>query len=136
MSGIILSLIASSSGTSNVFLTDANISSSGSTVQRVSFQLGTDKTAYQIVNSNPYTLFTWLKSGLVGDYEVNVTNGGDSTTGSALGTWLSLSAAQTWTLTASTYSEPKTANLSVAIRDKATQTIQDTCNITLYAERF
>ena len=67
------------------------------------------------------------------DFEIRCTkNSGTNPTGSGLGTWLALSSDRNWQL-AQTVVGSKTCNLTIEIRDAATQTVQDSQTYTITA---
>lgn len=67
------------------------------------------------------------------DYEVRFTkNSGTTPSGSSLNTWLALSATRSVTLSRSSIGS-STCNLTVEIRDVATQTVQDSGTYTITA---
>jgi hypothetical protein len=75
--------------------------------------------------------FDWCSPGAsAGNYEVYVSQvsqiGSPTLTGSALDTWLVLSATRTWVIISSGY-----LSFAVAVRDTASQTTQATCNLSL-----
>ena len=67
------------------------------------------------------------------DYEIKcAVNSGTTPSGDSVATWLALTSARTWTLSQTTVGS-KTCNLTIEIRDAATQTVQDSQTYTVTA---
>ena len=76
----------------------------------------------------------WLLSGAAGDYQVRATVTSGSVSGSATGSWLALTSTRAWSVTDNFAGGPSaTANITVEIRDTATNTVRASASITLNA---
>lgn len=72
------------------------------------------------------------------DFEIRATvNSGDTPTGASVATWLALSTERTWTVSASTASpagsDSASCELLIEIRDASTETVFDSCTVSLSA---
>lgn len=76
--------------------------------------------------------FTWMNTGVVGDYQVRATFVSGTVPVGTLGSWLSLGTTRTWSLTQSGEGE-KTCVLTIEIRLLSTGVILDTATVTLRA---
>lgn len=137
MSGA-LSALAGAGGFA-VSVTDRTISNSGDGSGSI--------TASLVVGSNGKirdgfgnVLEQWLLSGAALSYEVRAGGAGGTVTGDALttgtlGTWLPLTADQTWTRNCGSNFD-KMSIFLIEIRDAATMTIRDSATITLALDNY
>ena len=88
---------------------------------------GQERTA--INNGAASPINTWLLSGAAADYEIRLTPISGSFGGSAVNTWLSLSASRAWTLAAGVM--PASINGTLEIRLVSTGEVLDSAGLTL-----
>lgn len=67
--------------------------------------------------------YTWLITGVSGDYDVFVTPVTGTTSGSSVNTWLSLASPRQWTVTSPGSGELVQATFDVSIRDHVTLSV-------------
>jgi hypothetical protein len=133
MSGALAALAGA--GGFAVSLTDTTVSNSSDGTGAI--------TASYVVGSNGKTrdqagtvLEQWLLSGAALSYEVRATFvSGDALTSGTTGTWLPLTADQTWTRTCPN-NQDKTSIFLIEIRDAATTTVRDSATITLALDNY
>lgn len=79
-------------------------------------------------------LGTWLLSGSAADYEAQMTTGSpDPFSGQVQGSYLNLGTTRDW-FAQITGTGTQDASGTLTIRDVATQTLQATCSVSMYAE--
>lgn len=126
--------IAGSSG--SVLITNATVSGSGKGVTSVAYRAAADGWIYTAINGAYMKREEWRKSGLASDFSVFATNDTGTCVG-PLGSEQSLSADQTWSVTAySKDSIPVDCTLTVQIRNSTTHAVLSTASIGLSAERI
>lgn len=131
----LLSATSLSSGGAPVSIINRTVGNTGTGAATISvgYRLDNDGKAYKLTPTS-VLLETWLDTGTAGQFEVQATRqsgaGTASVSGSALGTWLALSADRDWSISAAAGTS-KSIELLVEIRDVATHTVQDSATITL-----
>ena len=81
--------------------------------------------------------FSSIVTGIGVNYEIYVSRTDGTVPSGTLNTWLSLSSNQQWSISDTTPSVAAVSSIiQVSIRDAATQTVQDTATVTLFANYF
>lgn len=135
----ILKQRGSASGGGLVSVSNRSINISGAGTQLAAYQLHTSGDVKKGDNGAYVVLEAWKLAGVVGDYDVRVTETGGSglTGGSLTNTWLNLSAIREWTLEEPTSGGTSTATFLVEVRLAASPfTILDSASISLAATQF
>ena len=140
MSGIHMALLGAGGGPVIKLTSPVNvIYASGGLLPAVAgYRVDSDSFVYTAANFNGvYSQQEQWDSdpATVGNYEVQatLTPGGDTPSGSALSSWLVLSAGRTWELSASP-GNFLTCTLTIEIRDTATSTVRATATVNLEAD--
>lgn len=111
---------------SNESITDEQVSPTSATAY---YELQSDGD----IDSNQGALADWLNGSVTGsDYECRATLVTGTLSSGTTGSWLALSSDRRWTVTRASLGA-KSCTITVEIRDAATQTLQDTAEISLTA---
>jgi hypothetical protein len=127
--------LASITGGFGVNVTDRTISNSGDGTGSISasYVVGSNGT---IRDQLATVLEQWLLGGVALSYEVRATFiSGDALSTGTTGTWLPLTADQTWTRGCPN-NQDKTSIFLIEIRDAATATVRDSATITLALDNY
>jgi hypothetical protein len=139
VTGILCALVGSGGGGPLIQLTTPRTiayNSGGILSAQAGYGLDPNSYVYTAANSNgSYSQSEQWDSipATTSNYQVRATlNSGDTPTGSALATWLTVSTFRSWLLNASA-GTLLTCNLTIEVRDIATSTVQATATVTLRA---
>jgi hypothetical protein len=116
-----------------VQLFDRSSTAAGARTARASW--GTNTPTGDVLKTNSSGLYaidyTWMLAGVTSDYEIRATviSGSNPTAGDALNTWLPLSTARKWDYQVSGKAKYIDGTILFEIRDTATSTVQDSCNV-------
>ena len=131
-------LMGGISASSRVQVFSGYIIGIGSTVlaSRALVEFNTDGTQYrQEGSAAKASMGSWLKTGVVGDYQIRATlTSGPSPTGT-VGSWLALSTTRTWSASAPSGTQTIT-ELLFEIRDAATSAVLDSATVILDSTRM
>lgn len=118
-----------------IAISDRTISASHSLGATAGYKLDSAGLALENINGTSTSFESWCShASVTGNYEVLATlSSGTSPSGSAVGSWLSLSSTREWYLTNAT-TTAKTCTLSIQIRGPGGVTL-DTATISLSAVR-
>lgn len=137
MSGVLCVLAGSGYGDDLTLVSDG-ILITGSGIQTAAYRVSSDRNAYFGENGSFTVKNQWCPdSGTPGNYEARATvTLGDTPTGSAVDSWLSLASDVTWTIVDNTADAvTPSSGFLVELRRAGSSRILASANITLSAER-
>lgn len=135
---VIQMLMGGVSASSRVQVFSGYIIGIGSTVlaSRALVEFNTDGTQYrQEGSAAKASMGSWLKTGVVGDYQIRATLTSGTSPSGTVGSWLALSSTQTWSVSAPSGTQVVT-ELLFEIRDAATSAVLDSATVILDSTRM